>query len=98
AAPGGSGGFVLLTANAGRLLVSQTSHVDVLNPITSPTVLATNPPDQTIVALPLPLIAVTFDQDMAAGNPTEAGSVLNPANYTLVGADGVAATIAGVTY
>src|SRR5262249_10179816 len=49
-------------------------------------------------ALPLSLITVTFDQDMTAGSPSDAGSVINPANYTLVGADHQAAEVDAVTY
>src|SRR5207249_5124578 len=97
-ATGGSRGYVALATSDGRLLVSQSAQVDVLNPITNPAVLATNPPDQSVVALPLPLISVTFDQDMIADTATDATSVLNPANYTLVGADGQAASVTAVTY
>ncbi len=97
-ATGGTRGDVVLTTNDGRLLISQSAHVDVLNPITNPVVLATNPPDQSIVALPLSLITVTFDQDMVAGSPADAASTTNPANYTLTGADGHAATLVSVAY
>ena len=80
------------------MLVSQSSAVDVLKPSTNPVVVATNPPDQSIVALPLSLVTVTFDQAMLADSPTDPNSVTNPANYTLIGADGQAATVVGVTY
>src|SRR5690349_18835954 len=50
-ASGSSRGNVVLTTGDGRVLISQSSQVDVLNPITNPVVLATNPPDQSIVAL-----------------------------------------------
>ncbi len=97
-ASGGSRGDVVLTTSDGRVLVSQSAQVDVLNPITNPAVLATNPPDQAVVALPLALLTVTFDQNMVADSTTDTASVTNPANYTLVGADGQAATVVGVTY
>ncbi len=97
-ATGGSRDDAVITTSDGRVLVSQSSQVDVLNPITNPAVLATNPPNQSVVALPLSLISVTFDQDMIADSATDSASVTNPANYTLVGADGVAATVVGVTY
>ncbi len=97
-ATGGSRGYVVLTTSDGRVLVSQSSQVDVLNPLTNPGVLAVNPPDESIVALPLPEITVTFDQAMVADSATDPASVTDPDNYTLVGADGQAATIVGVAY
>src|SRR5262249_54861761 len=63
-ATGGSRGDNVLATSDGRLLVSQTAQVDVLNPLTPPAVAATNPAHQTVVALPLSLVTVTFDQDM----------------------------------
>ncbi len=74
------------------------SQVDVISPLSNPVVLATNPPDQSIVALPLSLVTVTFDQNMVADLATNGASATNPANYTLVGADGKAASVLGVGY
>ncbi len=97
-ATGGSRGDVLITTSDGRLLISQSHQVDVLNPIYAPSVVYTNPPDQAVLPLPLPFISVGFDQDMFAGDASLAESVLNPANYILVG-DGVGAvTLQDVHY
>ncbi len=97
-ASGGSRGAVVMTTGDGRVLISQSSQVDVLSPLTNPGVLAVNPPDETIVALPLPEITVTFDQAMVADSATNPASVTNPNNYMLVGADGHAGTVVGVKY
>ncbi len=97
-ATGGSRGFEITTSADGRVFISQTSQIDVLNPIQPPSVAATNPPDGAVVALPLGSISVTFDEDMLADSATDPGSVLNPANYTLTGENSGPATITGVTY
>ncbi|MBS0640237.1 MAG: putative Ig domain-containing protein, partial [Proteobacteria bacterium] len=85
-ATGGTRGGMITTTSDGRVLLSQTNEVDVLNPVYAPSVVATNPPDQSSIPLPFPFISVTFDSDMFAGTGTEAGSVLNAANYVLHGA------------
>src|SRR5262249_17048737 len=41
---------------------------------------------------------VTFDHDMMVGSPTDVGSVLNPANYTLKGDRTGSVRIRGVAY
>jgi YD repeat-containing protein len=84
-AQGGSRGDVLITTSDGRLLISQSLQVDLLGQIGGPAVLATNPPADGLVSLPLPIITVTFDQDMFVGNATQIGSVVNPNNYLLTG-------------
>jgi hypothetical protein len=84
-ADGGSRGDVVITTRDGRVLVSQSHQVDALSPAATPVVLATNPPEASLVALPLSLITVTFDQDMFVGEGTEAGSAVNPANFALMG-------------
>ncbi len=97
-ASGGTRGYDIITTGDGRVLISQSSQVDVLSPITRPVVVATNPPNQSIAALPLSLVTVTFDQDMIADSATDVNSATDPANYTLIGANGQAATIVGVNY
>ena len=97
-ATGGTRDYMVITTSDGRILVSQSSQVDVISPISRPVVVATNPPNQTIVALPLSLVTVTFDQSMTADSPTDVNSVTDPANYALIGANGQAATIVGVNY
>src|SRR6185436_19289882 len=97
-AQGGTRGDVVLTTSDGRLLVSQSSQVDVLNPIRAPNVVATNPAHETIVALPLSLVTVTYDQEMFTGEGTEIGSVINPLNYSLISLAGDPATIRRVDY
>ena len=75
------------------LLISQSHEVDVLEPVVPPIVVAVNPPPNSIAALPLAFIDVTFDQDMFAGASTNSSSVTDPANYSLVGQSTGAATI-----
>ncbi len=68
-AQGGTRGFDVLATSDGRLLISQSHEVDVLEPVVPPNVVAVNPPPNSIAALPLAFIDVTFDQDMFAGPP-----------------------------
>ncbi|MCA9139121.1 MAG: tandem-95 repeat protein, partial [Planctomycetales bacterium] len=84
-ASGGTRGDVVYTTSDGRVLVSQSEQVDVISPIAVPEIVATNPAEQTIVALPLGLVSVTFSEDMFTGLGTELGSVLNPGNYAIRG-------------
>ncbi|WP_460200674.1 putative Ig domain-containing protein, partial [Scytonema sp. NUACC21] len=74
------------TTRDGRVLISHSSQIDVLNPIVAPKVAATNPVKDAIVALPLNTINVTFDSDMFTGANNDLASVLNPNNYQLIGA------------
>ena len=69
-AQGGTRGFDVLATSDGRLLISQSHEVDVLEPVVPPSVVAVNPPPDSIAALPLAFIDVTFDQDMFAGAAT----------------------------
>ncbi len=84
-ARGGTRGDVLITTSDGRVLLSQSNQVDVIAPAVAPIVTSTSPADQATIPLPLPLVAIRFDQDMFAGDPTSATSVINPANYRLAG-------------
>src|SRR5262249_27173884 len=84
-ATGGTRGDEIKTAPDGRVFLSQSHQVDVLNPVRPPHVASTNPPPQGVVSLPFGQLNVTFDEDMLAGDPTDPHSVLNPANYTLAG-------------
>ena len=84
-ADGGTRGDVIVTTSDGRVLISQSNQVDVLNPAIAPLVIATNPPTDGIAVLPMSTITITFDQEMFTGVGGEAGSVLNADNYLLVG-------------
>ena len=84
-ADGGTRGDTLITTTDGRILLSQTNQVDVLRTAASPSVRSTNPPARAAVALPLPFVSVTFDQDMLVADASQRGSVLNPENYVLIG-------------
>ncbi len=98
-ASGGTRGDVLTTTPDGRVLLSQSNQIDVISPIQPPRVAGTNPPPDALVALPLGSIAVTFDHDMLADDPTtDPASVLNPANYSLIGAASGAIAVQNVTY
>ncbi len=82
-AQGGSRGDVVITTSDGRVLLSQSSQVDVLNPIVAPVVVATNPPNGAVAALPLPFVSVVFDQDMFVGDAANPASVVNLDNYVI---------------
>ncbi len=97
-AQGGTRGFDVFATSDGRLLISQSHEVDVLEPVVPPSVVAVNPPPNSIAALPLAFIDVTFDQDMFAGASTDSSSVTDPSNYSLVGQSTGAATIEAVQY
>ena len=84
-ARGGTRGDVVITTSDGRVLLSQSMQVDVLQPEAAPMVVATNPPFDAVVAVPWSQITVTFDQDMYVGPSNDPASVLNQANYTLIG-------------
>ena len=86
-AAGGSRGDVLTTTSDGRVLLSQTHQVDVLSLLTPPAVIASNPPHETVVVMPLSHLAAVFDHDMLYTDAKHATSVLNLQNYQLVGAD-----------
>lgn len=96
-AKGGTRGDAVTTTADGRVLVSQSRQVDVLTPRLAPSVVATNPPAGAVAALPLSLVTVTLDGDTFAGDPTDPGSVRNPANYVLHAATGADARVLGVT-
>ncbi len=97
-ATGGTRGDVVFGTSDGRLLVSQSHEVDVLNPVFAPSVIATYPPTGSTIPLPLPFLSVMFNQDMFAGDASLAQSVLNPANFRLVGAGTGAQVVQSVQY
>ena len=97
-ATGGTRGDKLATTQDGRVFISQSHQVDVLGPIVAPEVLAVDPPPQSVVALPLASIRVTFNQDMLADDFTDPSSVLNLNNYNLQGASGNRVPIVAVTW
>ncbi len=97
-AQGGTRGFDVLATSDGRLLISQSHEVDVLEPVVPPVVVATNPPSGSIAALPLAFIGVTFDQEMFTGSSTNSASVTDPADYSLVGQTSGPAIIDAVQY
>ncbi|WP_013334633.1 CARDB domain-containing protein [Gloeothece verrucosa] len=85
-ASGGTRGENIKTTADGRVLLSQSGQIDVLNPLSAPLVVSTNPPPDAVVPLPQGNITITFDQDMYVGTATDSASVLNPANYQLISA------------
>ncbi|NLS91835.1 MAG: hypothetical protein GXX96_06600, partial [Planctomycetaceae bacterium] len=97
-ASGGSRGDAVATTSDGRLLISQSHQVDVLNPLAPPVIVAVNPPANSVVALPLPQITITFDQDMAADDGNSSDSVLSTDNYYLFGQRTGAVSIQSVAY
>ena len=97
-ARGGTRGDVVATTSDGRVLISQSSQVDALSPATVPTVLATNPANETIAALPRPFLTVTFDQEMFDGGYSNPASVTNADNYFLQNESGTVVAIQEVIY
>ncbi|MHB8955464.1 MAG: putative Ig domain-containing protein [Pirellulaceae bacterium] len=97
-AKGGTRGDVVVTTSDGRILLSQSDQVDVLSLLTAPTVIATNPPHNAVVVLPLPHLSVVFDHDMFVGGSDQSASVLNLSNYYLVGAGLGGIPIRSATY
>ncbi len=97
-AQGGTRGFAVLATSDGRLLISQSHEVDVLEPIVAPQVVASNPPSGATESLPLGTISITFDHDMFQGSATDSRSVLDPANYQLVSDTGITIPVTAVTY
>ncbi|MBV8468215.1 MAG: pre-peptidase C-terminal domain-containing protein, partial [Burkholderiales bacterium] len=92
-ATGGTQGESMVATDDGRLLVAQTNSIDQIAPALAPKVTASTVPTGAMVPLPLNEIAVSFDQDMWLGandtqDPSDANSVVNPANYTLVSTTG----------
>ncbi len=83
-ASGGTRGDALITTADGRVLLSQSHQVDVLSLLVPPAVIATNPPQDAVVVLPLPHLAAVFDHDMAYADPRQLTSVLNLNNYQLL--------------
>lgn len=86
-ARGGSRGDIIRTTADGRVLLSQSHQIDVLNPIQPPRVIASNPAPHSAVALPRQGLSLTFDQAMLDTSADDDHSVLNPDNYLVVGQD-----------
>ena len=97
-ATGGTRGDEITTNALGQVLLSQSHEVDVLSPVQAPRVAGSNPPDGSIVDLPLGTIRIAFDHDMDQGDPTDPHSVLDPANYQLIGDTAGPITIDSVKY
>jgi len=95
-ARGGPGAEQVLATADGRLLVANGRQVDVIAPLVAPVVLRTDPVPESIVALPLASITITFSQDMNAAIGA-IDSVLNAANYRLTGSSGNVVPIVSVT-
>ena len=55
-------------------------------------------PQRANAALPLPLVTITFDQDMFAGDPSDSSSVRDLANYSLEAATADDAQILAANY
>ncbi|WP_404783509.1 putative Ig domain-containing protein [Altericista sp. CCNU0014] len=91
-AKGGSRGDIVETTADGSVLLSQSLQVDKLNPVLVPRIVSVNPAPGATLALPLGTISVRFDQDM------DSASVLNPANYALIGSTQGAIAIQSIQY
>ena len=92
-ATGGTRGDEIKTTPDGRVLVSQSHQIDVLNPLLAPRAISSSPPPDADVALPLGSASITFDHDMFLGDAGDARSVIDPANYQLIRDDGTVVPI-----
>ncbi|MAE66325.1 MAG: hypothetical protein CMJ18_18805, partial [Phycisphaeraceae bacterium] len=97
-ATGGTRGDVVRATTDGRVLLSQSNQIDVLNPVVAPRVAGVDPPDGSVVVLPRGAVSIIFDQDMRAGDPADPNSVLNPANFLLIGDDTGEQSIVSITW
>ena len=97
-ATGGTRGADITTTADGRVLLSQSKQIDVLQPLQAPAVAAVDPPPGSIVPLPLAQVSITFDEDMFVGQASDADSVLNLADYSLVGANSGPIAITAAVY
>ncbi len=97
-ATGGTRGDEIKTTPLGQILISQSNQVDVLSPVTPPLVTGSNPPAGSTVGLPIGTIGIIFDHDMDQGGPTDPHSVLDPANYQLIGDAAGPIAITSVAY
>ncbi|HYU32388.1 MAG TPA: putative Ig domain-containing protein [Thermoanaerobaculia bacterium] len=91
-ATGGTRGDIVRTTPDGRLLISQSHQIDVLNPLVAPRVAATNPPPDAFAALPLGSVSVTFDQDLSIEKAESAES------YQLTGEASGPVAIQSISY
>jgi hypothetical protein len=96
-ARGGPGAEQLLVTNDARLLVANSSQVDVIAPRGAPVIVRTDPVADSIVALPLASIRITFSQEMNAASG-DVDSVVNPGNYRLSDSSGRVIPIVTVDY
>ncbi|WP_372895479.1 putative Ig domain-containing protein, partial [Stieleria sp.] len=97
-ATGGTRGDIVQATADGRLLISQSNQVDVLQPLIAPQVAFTNPAENGVAALPLGSVQITFDQAMFVGGDEESGSVVNSNLYALQGVDSGTVQIESVSY
>ena len=84
-AQGGTRGFDVLATADGRLLISQSHEVDVLEPVVPPTVVAVNPPAGQRRRPAAGVHRRDLRPGHVRGPATDTSSVTDPANYTLVG-------------
>ncbi len=82
-ATGGTRGEYAGVGADGRLYISQSNQVDVLFPLVAPTVIATNPVNNSSVNPAVTTATITFDSAMDASSATDPNSVTNPLNYTV---------------
>ena len=98
-AQGGTRGFAVLATADGRLLISQSHEVDVLEPVVPPAVIAINPPPDGVDRRCRWRSSTSPSTRTCSPAPaTDSSSVTDPANYTLVGQSTGAATIQSVRY
>ncbi len=84
-ATGGTRSEFIKIGPDGRLYITQSGQIDVLQPVTPPLIIATNPVRGSGALPPARQITLTFDQDMKTSG---AGSVVDFSNYLLVSTAG----------
>ncbi|MEX2214849.1 MAG: Ig-like domain-containing protein [Phycisphaeraceae bacterium] len=97
-AQGGSRGDVVRTTSDGRILISQSTQVDVLKPAEHPLVVSVDPANGSVVDVSLTTITIEFSEDMFIGTGSEADSVLNINSYVINGNATGAVNIEAVDY
>ncbi len=97
-ATGGTRGYIVATSANGRIFVSQSHRGRRVGHRAGAPCRGTNPPSGASIGLPMSSLTVTFDADMLSDDDVDPNSVLNPANYRLVGSSAGRITISSVIY
>ena len=93
---GGTRGFAVLATSDGRVLISQSHEVDVLEPVVAPQVIASNPPSGADPSPSRWAQSASRSTTICSRVSTILGA--NPANYQLLSDTGITIPVTAVTY